>query len=147
MSPATSRSNSLRDQPTADCSQRVIVPTSNTPVVRIYSIATIDAHAKPMWHHQSVIVLFQMVVRLLIDLIALTALAFRQQRASAAEILVLRRQIALYQERGIKRWRIDPVTRISFHELTDLLSETIAAVPVECPQCAAAVIEGPTCVS
>lgn len=35
----------------------------------------------------------------------------------------------------------------STHELTDLLSETIAAVPAECPQCAAAVIEGPTCVS
>jgi hypothetical protein len=29
-------------------------------------------------------------------------------------------------------------------ELTDLLSETIAAAPVECPQCAAAVIERPT---
>ena len=40
--------------------------------------------------------LFQIVLRLLIDLIALTALAFRQRRATAAEILVLRRQIALY---------------------------------------------------
>ena len=27
------------------------------------------------------------------------------------------------------------------HELTDLLSETIAAAPVECPQCAAPAIE------
>jgi hypothetical protein len=34
--------------------------------------------------------------------------------------------------------------RKSAHELTDLLSETIAAVPVECPQCAAAVIGRPT---
>jgi hypothetical protein len=58
-------------------------------------------------------VLFQIVPRLLIDLIALTALAFRQRRATAAEILVLRRQIALYKERGIKPRRIDPVTRIS----------------------------------
>jgi hypothetical protein len=28
-------------------------------VVRIYSIAAVDAHAKPMWHHKSVIELFQ----------------------------------------------------------------------------------------
>jgi hypothetical protein len=66
-----------------------------------------------MWHHKSVIALFQIVLRLLIDLIALIALAFRQRRATAAEILVLRRQIALYKERGIKPRRIDPVTRIS----------------------------------
>jgi hypothetical protein len=82
-------------------------------VVRIYSIATVDAHAKPMWHHKSVMVLLQIILRLLIDLIALTALAFRQRRATAAEMLVLRRQIALYKERGIKPRRIDPVTRIS----------------------------------
>jgi hypothetical protein len=54
-----------------------------------------------MWHHKSVIALFHIVLRLLIDLIALTALALRQRRATAAEILVLRRQIALYKERGI----------------------------------------------
>jgi putative transposase len=66
-----------------------------------------------MWHHKSVIALFQIVLRLLIDLIALIALAFRQRRATAAEILVLQRQIALYKERGIKPRRIDPVTRIS----------------------------------
>jgi hypothetical protein len=82
-------------------------------VVRIYSLATVDAHAMPMWHHKSVIALFQIVLRLLIDLIALSALGFRQRRATAAEILVLRRQIALYKERGIKPRQIDPVTRIS----------------------------------
>jgi hypothetical protein len=35
-------------------------------------------------------------------LMALTAPGFRRRRASAAEILVLRRQLALYTERGIK---------------------------------------------
>jgi hypothetical protein len=34
--------------------------------------------------------------------------------------------------------------RKSTHELTDLLRETIAAAPVECPLCAAPVIERPT---
>jgi hypothetical protein len=52
-------------------------------VVRIYSIATVDAHGKPMWHHKSVIALCQIVLRLLTDLIALTVLAFRQRRVSA----------------------------------------------------------------
>ena len=55
-----------------------------------------------MWHHKSVIAPFQIVLRLLTDLIALTALALRQRRATAAEILVLRRQIALYKERELK---------------------------------------------
>jgi len=58
----------------------------------------------------------------LIDLIALTALAFRQRRATAAEILVLRRQIALYKERGIKPRRIDPATRISLALLSRLFN-------------------------
>lgn len=66
-----------------------------------------------MWHHKSMTALFQLVLRLLVDLTALTALAFRQRRATAAEILVLRRQIALYKERGIKPRRVDPVTRIA----------------------------------
>jgi hypothetical protein len=66
-----------------------------------------------MWHYKSVIALFQIVLRLLTDLIALTALAFRRRRATAAEILVLRRQIALHKERGVKPRRIDAVTRIS----------------------------------
>jgi len=82
-------------------------------VVRIYSIATVDADATPIWHHKSVIALFQILLRVLVDLIALTALAFRQRRATAAEILVLRRQIALYKKRGIKPRRIDSVTRIA----------------------------------
>jgi hypothetical protein len=58
--------------------------------------------AKPMWHHKSAIARFKLILRLMTDLIALRAFAFRQRRATAAEILVLRRQIALYKERGIK---------------------------------------------
>src|SRR5450631_1158222 len=82
-------------------------------MVRIYSISTFAVVAKPMWHHKSVLALVQIVPRLLVDLLVLTALAFRQRRTTAAEILVLRRQLALYKERGIKPRRIDPVTRFS----------------------------------
>ena len=67
------------------------------------------------------IVVLRIVLRLLTDLIALTALAFRRRRAAAAEILVLRRQIALYKERGIEPRRIDAVTRISLALLSRFL--------------------------
>jgi hypothetical protein len=83
-----------------------------------------------MWHHKSVIALFHIVLRLLSDLIALTALALRQRRATAAEILVLRRQIALYKERGIKPRRIDPVTRISLALLSRFFNWRDALVVV-----------------
>jgi len=83
-----------------------------------------------MWHHKSVIALFQIVLRLLIDLIALTTLAFRQRRATAAEILVLRRQIALYKVRGIKPRRIEPVTRISLTLLSRFFNWREALVVV-----------------
>jgi putative transposase len=99
-------------------------------VLRIYSIATVGAREKPMWHHQSVMTLVQIVLRLLIDLIALTALVFRQRRATAAEILVLRRQIALYKERGIKPRRVDSVTRISLALLSRFFSWRDALVVV-----------------
>jgi hypothetical protein len=99
------------------------------PVVRVYSIATVDAHAKPMRHHKSVIVLFQIVLRLLIDLIALTAVASRQRRATAAVILVLRRQTAFYKERGIKPRRIDPVTPISLALLSRFFKLRIQVSP------------------
>jgi hypothetical protein len=66
-------------------------------VVRNYSIALVDA---PVWHHKSVIALVQIVLRLLADLLALVALAFRPRRATAAEILVLRRRLALYKATG-----------------------------------------------
>src|ERR1019366_6316836 len=89
-----------------------------------------DTQAIPMWHYKSVIALFQIVLRLLTDLIALTALAFRRRRAIAAEILVLRRQLALYTERGIKPRRIDPVTRISLALLSRFFNWRDALVVV-----------------
>jgi putative transposase len=77
-----------------------------------------------------VIVVLRIVLRLLTDLVALTAFAFRRRRATAAEILVLRRQIALYQERGIKPRRIDPVTRVSLALLSRFFNWREALVVV-----------------
>jgi hypothetical protein len=99
-------------------------------VVRIYSIATVSTQAKPIWHPESVLGLFKIVVRLFTDLLALTTLAFRRRRTAAAEILVLRRQIALYKERGIEPRRIDPATRISLTSLTRFFNWRDALVVV-----------------
>ncbi len=56
--------------------------------------------------------LFRIVLQLLTDLAGIVPLAVRRQGALAAEILMLRRQLALYVERGVKPRRIDPVTRV-----------------------------------
>src|SRR5471032_3671020 len=57
------------------------------------------------------------VSRILIPLMGDTLrwwrLAFRSSRSIKAENLFLRRQLALYVERSVKPWHIDPVTRIA----------------------------------
>jgi putative transposase len=73
-----------------------------------------------VWNHESVTALLQIVLRLLADLLALVALAFRPRRATAAEIPVLRRQLTRYKERGVKPRRIDAATRISLALLSRL---------------------------
>jgi len=60
-----------------------------------------------------VIVLLRIVLRLLADLAGLIALSVRPRRAIEAENLVLRRQLALFKERGMKPRRIDAATRAS----------------------------------
>src|SRR5271170_7962627 len=83
-----------------------------------------------MWHHKSVVAQLQIALRLLADLVAMMAFAFRQRRATAAEILVLRRQLALYKERGTKPRRIDRVTRISLAFLSRFFNWRDALVVV-----------------
>ena len=64
--------------------------------------------------------LARMVVRLLVDLIDLLMLTVRPRRSIAAENLVLRRQLALFKERGVKPRRIDAATRLSLAWLSRL---------------------------
>jgi transposase InsO family protein len=61
-----------------------------------------------------------MVLRLLVDLIGLLALTFRPRRSVEAENLVLRRQLALFKERGVRPRRIDAATRLSLAWLSRL---------------------------
>jgi putative transposase len=67
-----------------------------------------------------VIALACMVVRLLADLIGLLVLTARSRRSIEAENLVLRRQLALFKERGVKPQRIDAATRLSLAWLSRL---------------------------
>src|SRR3979490_3398614 len=61
-----------------------------------------------------------MVLRLLGDLIGLLVLTARSRRSIEAENLVLRRQLALFKERGVKPRRIDAATRLSIAWLSRL---------------------------
>ena len=57
--------------------------------------------------------LVRLLLRLLADVGRFAALLFKPRQAIAAENLILRRQIALFQERGITPRRIDAATRLS----------------------------------
>jgi transposase InsO family protein len=59
-------------------------------------------------------------VRLLVDLFGLLALSVRPRRSIEAENLVLRRQLALFKERGVRPRRIDAATRLSLAWLSTL---------------------------
>ena len=57
--------------------------------------------------------LLNIVLRLLADLVGVIVLALRSRRSLEAENLVLRRQLGLFRERGVKPRRIDTATRVS----------------------------------
>ena len=62
----------------------------------------------------------RMVLCLLADLVGLLVLTVRSRRAIQAENLVLRRQLALFRERGVKPRRVDAATRVSLAWLARL---------------------------
>jgi len=73
-----------------------------------------------LWHHHKVIAFAHTVFQFLADLLGLVALSIRPPRWLEAENLFLRRQRALYKERGITPRRIDAATRMSLVFLSTL---------------------------
>ena len=71
------------------------------------------------------------VVRLIEDALRWVVLLFRSTEALRAENLFLRRQLALYLERGVKPRRIDAGTRISLALLSKLFDWRGASVVVQ----------------
>ncbi len=74
--------------------------------------------------------LAQIVVRLLADLAGLVALSLRSRRSVEAENLFLRRQLALFQERGVEPRRVDAAARVSLALLSRLYEWRDALVVV-----------------
>jgi hypothetical protein len=67
-----------------------------------------------------VITFARIVLQLLADFVGLALLAMRPRRSVEAENLVLRHQLALFKERGVKPRRIDAATRLSMAWLSTL---------------------------
>src|SRR6267154_2719610 len=83
-----------------------------------------------MWHDRDVLRVLSIVVRVLSDLISWCGLVFRRRSSLEAEILFLRRQLALYMERGVKPQRVDSATRVSLAFLSRLFAWRSALVVV-----------------
>ena len=61
-------------------------------------------------HDAGVITFARIVLQFLADLVGLALFAIRPRRSVEAENLILRRQLALFKERGAKPRRIDAAT-------------------------------------
>jgi len=77
-----------------------------------------------------VIALAKIAVLLLADAARFAILLFRPTRSIQAENLFLRRQLALYRERGVRPRRVDPATRIGLAVLARLFDWRNALVVV-----------------
>jgi putative transposase len=71
-----------------------------------------------LWHDDRMVALIKIAVHLLAGAARFSILLFRPTRSVQAENLFLRRQLALFKERGIQPRRIDVATRISLVILT-----------------------------
>lgn len=83
-----------------------------------------------MWHDRRVLSAVSIVARLACELVGWVALAFQSRQSLHAEVLFLRRQLALYVERGVKPRRIDAATRVSLALLSRLFQWRSALVVV-----------------
>jgi hypothetical protein len=83
-----------------------------------------------LWHDQGMIAFAQIVVRLMADVVGLVMLAMTPRRSLQAQNLFLRRELALYRERGIKPRRVDAATRASLAFLSRLFDWRDALVVV-----------------
>jgi putative transposase len=83
-----------------------------------------------VWHDRRVLSAVSIVARLASELVGWVALALQSRQSLHAEMLFLRRQLALYVERGVKPRRIDAATRVSLALLSRLFRWRSALVVV-----------------
>ena len=72
------------------------------------------------WHDERMVTLAKIALRLLEDAFRWVVLLLRSNESVQAENLFLRRQLALYIERGVRPRRIDAATRVSLAMLAKL---------------------------
>jgi hypothetical protein len=70
------------------------------------------------------------LIQLIGEMLRWSRLAFRSRRSIEKENLFLRRQLALYVERGVKPRRVDPATRITLALLSRFFNWRDALVVV-----------------
>ena len=83
-----------------------------------------------LWHDWRVGSAVAIVLGVLSDLVGLIGLQFRRRRSLEAEVLFLRRQLALYIERRVKPHRVNAATRVSLVLLSRLFDWRSALVVV-----------------
>jgi len=79
--------------------------------------------------------LLLILIQLAADAVRWCGLVLRSQRSIEAENLFLRRQLALYVERGVKPRRIDSVTRVALAFLSRFFHWRDALVVVRRKRC------------
>ena len=84
-----------------------------------------------LWHHDRMVTLLAVVVRLIEDALRWLVLLCRSTKSLETENLFLRRQLALYIERGVKPRRLDVATRVSLVVLSKLFDWRNALVVVQ----------------
>jgi hypothetical protein len=87
-----------------------------------------------LWRDWRVGSALAIVVGVLSDLIGWIGLRFRRRRFLEAEVLFLRRQLALYMERHVKPRRVDAAARVSLALLSRLFEWRSALVVVRAPK-------------
>ena len=104
-------------------------------MLRKYSIpvglAVTTGSGRSPWHHERMVSLLKIAGLLVEDAFRWVLLLFRSAEALRAENLFLRRQLALYIERGVQPHRVDAATRVSLALLARLFDWRGALVVVQ----------------
>jgi putative transposase len=88
--------------------------------MRGWSNGRVPASRWPVWSRARIRLCWGILIDPVADMLRWLRLAFRSSRSMQAENLFLRRQLALYIERGVKPRRIDAATRIGLTLLSRL---------------------------
>jgi len=90
-----------------------------------------QARNHELWHHELKPALAKIGICLIEDLFRWLLLLFRPTKSVGAENLFLRRQLALFLERGVQPRRLDPASRVSLPVLARLFEWRGALIVVQ----------------